>query len=362
MSTNQERIAAILDRTRLWVATAQHHRLCDLLCSASDDAACTCGLVAIQNDLVAALSTEDSADISSESSSKIAQAEGVVSFPYWPIATAPQDRSIMLYTAGYPWTSGGWCANAWRPWGESWTLRPTHWAELESMAITTPSAQEIPTKAEPARVTGGRHKMAPINWDDIEPGIKEHVKFLRGKGYDTTGSCEHEMYVTLKIHPSCLPQLDWDLKNGGYEDYRVGFSLDSRCRAAEYLATVWYEGKLKEEADGEPYDLVLLKVEPESLPLYFVIRERHLHQFHTLGPEQEYHDEAFYGEHTCPMNWIRDIVTVISDGDSDPHGFASFVRRVPEGEFKDCGDEAYLECFPEVVADDGPKALGEGEK
>lgn len=31
-------------------------------------------------------------------------------------------------------------------------------------------------------------------------------------------------------------------------------------------------------------------------------------------------DEYLYNEHTCPTNWLRDVVTVSFEGNDDPHG------------------------------------------
>lgn len=72
----------------------------------------------------------------------------------------------------------------------------------------------------------------------------------------------------------------------------------------------------------ELFDLVLLKIEQTARPLYFVIRApRGEHN----NPES---DAYFFDEGTCPTNWMRDVVAVISGGDEDPHGFATFVRRI----------------------------------
>ena len=81
--------------------------------------------------------------------------------------------------------------------------------------------------------------------------------------------------------------------------------------------------------DEEPFDLVLVKVDPASLPLYFVVRwPKHEPQYRT--PE---HVASVIDDHTCPTNWTDGIIAVIANGDHDPHGFAKFVaiREPPEG-------------------------------
>jgi len=42
------------------------------------------------------------------------------------------------------------------------------------------------------------------------------------------------------------------------------------------------------------------------------------------------HDEFYYNEHTCPTNYLRDVVEVIADGEVDPHGCFKFVTSVPK--------------------------------
>lgn len=43
-------------------------------------------------------------------------------------------------------------------------------------------------------------------------------------------------------------------------------------------------------------------------------------------PEQLSNQEYFYDEHTCPTNYLKDVVAIIDlkDGDTDPHGIFQF--------------------------------------
>jgi hypothetical protein len=55
----------------------------------------------------------------------------------------------------------------------------------------------------------------------------------------------------------------------------------------------------------------------------------------------------FYEEHSCPTNHVR-CETIISEGDPDPHGIFTFVRRIDRPEtLENCGDHQFLELFPE---------------
>lgn len=105
----------------------------------------------------------------------------------------------------------------------------------------------------------------------------------------------------------------------------------------------------EDSADEKPVDLVLLKVDPASHPLYFVVRWPRLAE-----PDQQKLDTYFFEEHTCPSNWTGDIVGVIAAGDPDPHGFVEFVRRTPEpADMYESGDALWPQLFPEVSGPTG---------
>lgn len=186
-----------------------------------------------------------------------------------------------------------------------------------------------------------------INLDDIEPRIRPHVKALVNAGWETTSSCGHNMYITLKGGPQDVLPLYKTLKELGYKDFELTYNLNTRFEDCSGL-TITFDGELR--GNGKPFDLVLLKVEPESHPLYFVVRSR------DYGNERNNESEAFfYEEHTCPTNWTDDILAVISQGDPDPHGFVSFVARTkpPEkmdddGNTNGRGDDIWAEVFPEA--------------
>ncbi len=60
---------------------------------------------------------------------------------------------------------------------------------------------------------------------------------------------------------------------------------------------------------------------------------------HTLKdgkPDPEDHDEFFYNEHTCPTNFMHNVVKVVdpADGNEDPHGIFAYVSTAPWTEQK----------------------------
>lgn len=48
----------------------------------------------------------------------------------------------------------------------------------------------------------------------------------------------------------------------------------------------------------------------------------------------------FYNEHTCPTNFLKDVIEVydISDWSVDPHGIFEFVGAIPQTEFNEPDD------------------------
>lgn len=193
--------------------------------------------------------------------------------------------------------------------------------------------------------------MNVLDYSQIEPRIRPHVKALRDAGFETTQSCGHEMYVNIALPLHRLPDLRDHLLAAGYRDFDVSYIMHSYSPAWDG-AKVQFRGAL--EGDGGPRDLILLKVDPEAHPLYFVIQRRNYDNGHDGVPG---HDAYFYDEHTCPTNWTDEIVAVISKGDEDPHGFATFVRRIPvpegmdeNGDMKDGHDGAlWTTIFPETL-------------
>lgn len=101
----------------------------------------------------------------------------------------------------------------------------------------------------------------------------------------------------------------------------------------------------------EPFDLVLLKIEPDAYPLYLVVKALRME-----GYTSDDHTAHFYESHSCPANWMPDVLAVISGGgDDDPHGFATFVKRIqaPDGmdEFGDIDGDCntpWTQIFPEA--------------
>lgn len=96
--------------------------------------------------------------------------------------------------------------------------------------------------------------------------------------------------------------------------------------------------------------LALLRLyEKDGSPVYFIV-EGVAHLRH----ETPLDDEYFYGEHTCPTNFIP-IEAVYTPDDDDPHGVFEYVRTVwypkayAEAVEEGGGDEFLRALFPETL-------------
>lgn len=80
-----------------------------------------------------------------------------------------------------------------------------------------------------------------------------------------------------------------------------------------------------EKTDKPPYEVVydLLVLPPQKEPVYLILKTKNYNPGHPDFRERHY----WYEEHTCPTNWTRDIESIISEGDSDPHGLFQFLLR-----------------------------------
>jgi hypothetical protein len=68
---------------------------------------------------------------------------------------------------------------------------------------------------------------------------------------------------------------------------------------------------------------VVLSFQPKNKPIYMLVEGRRYHDASKPrdgadGSPVE-HDRYFYEEHTCPTNWLPNVVEVVYDGQVDPH-------------------------------------------
>lgn len=97
---------------------------------------------------------------------------------------------------------------------------------------------------------------------------------------------------------------------------------------------------------------VLLRLAPTDKPIHIEVEGMRF----TGGPddapeEDDGHSRYFYEEHTCAVNFLRQVIETWEGAESDPHGLFTFVRQV------DAPEEYYERAFNA----DG-LALGEGDR
>ncbi len=109
---------------------------------------------------------------------------------------------------------------------------------------------------------------------------------------------------------------------------------------AEHVRTAWYCDQCGirfrvHALAGNRIECEVIKGESKAKRLVILRSDGpvtlHLHTFTTLPDSDETgHAEYFYNEHTCPTNFLGDVVKVIdADGDDDPHGIFAFVSIGP---------------------------------
>lgn len=103
-----------------------------------------------------------------------------------------------------------------------------------------------------------------------------------------------------------------------------------------------------ETASATARAMSLLKFDGKDGPTFFVMDHRH-YSAQDSDEEKQGHDRYFFEEHSCPTNWLRHCAAVIQDGDTDPHGFLTFVRSVEVSEDFDADqDNQWAILFPEA--------------
>lgn len=179
-----------------------------------------------------------------------------------------------------------------------------------------------------------------------------------------TGSDFHSSEAKV----SDTPRTDAALEHQGstYDDVvtrcenviAVSRQLERLCRELEReLQTQYVPTPVSERP--KPHSWSLLTLIGAELSLYFVMEERY------GNPAQDDYENGqryFYEEHSCPTNWLGDCVAVIEAGDSDPHGFLTFVRTVRIPEDNKPSQENWQAIFPEVFGKPTDSSLLPKEK
>ena len=115
------------------------------------------------------------------------------------------------------------------------------------------------------------------------------------------------------------------------------------------------------EPDQPPELLHLLRLTPQTEPVYFVLRRPDFglrDRRRAFDPALDNESQTFFfDEHSCPTNWINHISMISVGGDHDPHGLLEHVRTVPAPAQQDepeDEDDLTLALFPELVSPPAP--------
>ncbi len=71
---------------------------------------------------------------------------------------------------------------------------------------------------------------------------------------------------------------------------------------------------------------VVLTIRPTTETIRLILVAPRYDHHGEDSPEETEHERYFYEEHTCPSNWLRDIVRVEVGEDHDPHGFVELTE------------------------------------
>lgn len=73
--------------------------------------------------------------------------------------------------------------------------------------------------------------------------------------------------------------------------------------------------------------LDLLCIPPRDKPVYFVVAGSKISPRDNRDEELG-HTKFFYEEHTCPTNWLGEVLEVVDRGDRDPHGLFEYMGSI----------------------------------
>lgn len=113
----------------------------------------------------------------------------------------------------------------------------------------------------------------------------------------------------------------------GGQEYSWGSWYCDECGAG-VRGAVQVDGTTTVELTGEKNieTRVLLKLDSSS-PIFLIVRG---HWRPEPGATANDGDEYFFNEHTCPTNYLKDVIAIFEGDDSDPHGLFKYVAAVPE--------------------------------
>jgi hypothetical protein len=147
--------------------------------------------------------------------------------------------------------------------------------------------------------------------------VASHILTETKRYFRCPNGCDHKFYVE---------HLFESMKKDNVPSTKAGPWHCDVCRKGWFL-TLQFDGALALELCKTEYTTAWVTLEiPANNPHPIRFRVRHKYvEVNKPFDEAIEHHRYFYEEHTCPTNWLQDVVEVEVDGDCDPHGLARYV-------------------------------------
>ncbi|WP_435018516.1 hypothetical protein TA3x_000490 [Tundrisphaera sp. TA3] len=110
---------------------------------------------------------------------------------------------------------------------------------------------------------------------------------------------------------------------GGRIPYNFGPWHCDDCGAV-FTGRINSPNDIELEVDDSQRDIPVFDVlvmPPQQHPLYLIVKAM------AYGGDVK-SKQFLYEEHTCPINWTRDILKLVIEGDNDPHGLFEYIKTV----------------------------------
>lgn len=115
------------------------------------------------------------------------------------------------------------------------------------------------------------------------------------------------------------------------------------------MGTVFEDGSVEIEKTDQTREEchVLLELEPQERSVFLVAKGMFFNG--KIDPENK---KYYYEEHTCPINYFKDVEVVMVEEDSDPHGLFRYKGSIPtqlEPDLDKLNSDEILKLFREAA-------------
>jgi hypothetical protein len=136
----------------------------------------------------------------------------------------------------------------------------------------------------------------------------------------------------IKLHIPCPKCTDGGWTIQYWDRFNIGQNTTWTCEKCgnEVAITRISDTDFDTVPTGEKRTPVTVTLRSDTKPEIFLKLNtwKYAHSQNYSQEDYESHQQYFYDEHTCPTNWIREVVEIIVGEDHDPHGIFQFVSIV----------------------------------